>query len=165
MSQRRPYHPTDFGQLQWARLLEHALERADTIEFALPYRFVAQDLWHAALWPRRLESFRGDLVERHVSLVRWDRLREEATQFVSFRSSAQLGRMLRAVPRLEAWSWRRDLPEDPVFRAGGQVLLATESRAGRITVFADPAEAALLVGAGVRLVEPLGVRAEPWPTP
>ena len=45
------------------------------------------------------------------------------------------------------------------------VTAATDSVEGRIAIFADPDDVAALTGVGIRLLEPLGVKAEPWPTP
>lgn len=165
MESRRRYHPTDFGDAQWARLLEFALDRADSFECAVPYRYTTCDLRRAPLWPRSLESMRVDLVDRYVCHVRGDRLRDEPAQFLRFRLTPRVLRAIRAVPRLEAWSWKMGAPEDPVLYLGDTVLLATESAHGQITVYADPDDLATLSGAGIRLIEPLDVRAEPWPTP
>jgi hypothetical protein len=163
--ERRRYHPIDAGERQWHMLLAFALERADEFECALPYRVVVQDLARLRLKPESLEQFRPALVDRHVSLIRWETRQDYATQFVRLRMSAALAGWVAAVRWLEHWSWRNDMPEDPTFYQAGQVLLATESRHGRIAVFADPVDRAALDGVGIRLLEPLGVRAEPWPTP
>jgi len=165
MDERRRYHPTDFGDRQWARLLQFALQRADSFEVAVPYLFVAQDLWRTRLWPRVLEGLRGDMVDRHVSFVRWEQTREMPTQFVRFRLTARVAGYISALPRLEAWDWEHGTPEDPTFYEGDDVLLASDSAQGRIAVYADPSEVALLSDVGIRLIEPLGVQAEPWPTP
>jgi hypothetical protein len=162
---RRSYHPTDFGDAQWARLLAFALERADAFECAIPYRYISCDLERAPLWPRGLETLRADVVDRYISHVRGDRLRDEPAQFLRFHLTPRVLRFVRSIPRLEAWSWKAGMPEDPVLYQGETVLLATESAHGRITVYADSDDLAVLSGAGIRLIEPLGVRAEPWPTP
>ena len=165
MDARRCYHPTDFGDAQWARLLDFALDRADAFECAIPYRYIACDLDQTPLWPRTLEALRGELVDRYVSHIRGDRLREVPAQFLRFRLTPRVLELIRSVPRLEAWSWAKHMPEDPVLYLGDTVLLATESAHGRITVYADSDDLAALSGVGIRLIEPLGVRAEPWPTP
>jgi hypothetical protein len=165
VSQRRKYHPADFGERQWGRLLEFALERADGLECAVPYPVVVQDLAAAPLWPPELETFRSVVIDRHVSLVRWEVRQDFATQFVRFRMTPALRRYVRTYRHLEDWSWALGAPEDPTFYFGDHRLLATESVSGRIAVFASHDDVSVLTGVGIRLVEPLGVTAEPWPTP
>ena len=87
---RRRYHPADASDRQWHMLLSFALERADTFECALPYRFVTQDLRRLPLWPPALMPFKADLLERHVSLIRWETRHDYATQFARFRMSPAL---------------------------------------------------------------------------
>ena len=165
MEHRRRYHPADFGDLQWARLLAFALERADGFECAIPYPYVVQDLAVAPLWPPELNAFQPDLVDRHVSLIRWELAHDYATQFVRFRITPALAGYVRAMRHLEYWSWQRGAPEDPTLYEGNAVVLATESVDGRIAVYADAADVAILNDHGIRLIEPLGLKAEPWPTP
>ncbi|MCB0216953.1 MAG: hypothetical protein KDH92_09975 [Chloroflexi bacterium] len=165
MTQRQRYHPTDFGARQWARLLDFALARADRFECAIPYPFVAQELWTAPLFTAGLEPLREALIDRHVSLLRGGQTRDQATQYLSFELRPAVAEFIRSVRRLEGWSWSRRMPEDPSFLIDETLLLATDSVGGRITVYADPDERQALQGAGIRLIEPLGVQAEPWPTP
>lgn len=162
---RRRYHPTEHGQRPWHVLLDFALERADAFACALPYRIVRQDYFDARLPVPLLERFRADVLERHVSLIRWGVLRDQPTEFVVLRLSPELRRAIRAVRRLEAWSWDHGRPEDPTLLAGDLPILETESADGRVALYATEAEMAALATGGVRLVESLGVRAEPWPTP
>lgn len=162
---RRRYHPVDHGDRQWHAILAFALSRADGFECALPYPVIAQDLGALPLWPPALKRFKADMVDRTVSLIRWDELQEQATQFVRFRLSSALIGYVASRRRLEQWSWSQGSPEDPTLYLGDEVLLATESRQGRIAVYADDLDVAHLTAAGVRLLEPLGVRAQPWPTP
>lgn len=165
MSQRRRYHPRDFGDVQWERLLEFALERCDTFECAIPYSYIVQDLASAPLWPTDLRPLHDDVVTRYASTVRWGYVQEYATQFVRFRATPALRRYVRSVSRLEAWSWEQGAPEDPTFHVGDTVILSTESTSGRIAVYADRTDIDDLSQVGIRLIEPLGVKAEPWPTP
>lgn len=165
MEQRRRYHPADSGSWQWNRLLAFALERADSFECAIPYAVVVQDLARAPLWPRALHALRGDVLDRHVSTIRWELAQEYATQFVRLRLTPAMRQYIVSVRQLEDWAWRLGAPEDPTFFHGESLLLATESLQGRISVYADPGELAELTGVGIRLLEPLGVKAEPWPTP
>jgi hypothetical protein len=151
--------------MQWTRLLAFALERADTFECAVPYPVIVQDLSAAPLWPRELEPLRPALVDRHVSLVRWDLVQDYPTQYLRFRLAAPVASYVRSLPRLETWSWQLGTPEDPTFFEDGTPLLSTESVDGRISVYAEPADVAALTGVGIRLVESLGVKPEPWPTP
>jgi hypothetical protein len=162
---RRRYHPTDFSDSLWRNLLDYAIERADTFRCALPYRFVQVDFEHAPLWPQTLEAHRGALIERYVSHIRAERTREHPTQFAVFTLTPQVERLIRGVTSLQNWSWRHGLPEDPSFLAGTEVVIDTESGPGRIVVYADEREFEALGAAGVRLIEPLGVEAAPWPTP
>ena len=164
MDERRRYHPVDAGDRQWHALLAFVLERADAFECAIPYPVITQDLARLPLWPPALAAFRADLVERHVSLIRWDTRQDYGTQYVRLRLGAALAGWIASLRRLEDWSWRRGTPEDPAFFHGDQLLLSTESRDGRIAVYADPVDRDTLSHAGIRLLEPLGVRAEPWPT-
>ncbi|MFN2251629.1 MAG: hypothetical protein ACK2UL_06895 [Anaerolineae bacterium] len=165
MGQRRRYHPRDFGDVQWRLLLDFALERCDAFECAIPYRYIALDLANAPLWPAELETLRGDVVGRHVSMIRRDVLQEYATQYVRFRSTSAVRRYVRSLPRLEDWSWPDGTPEDPLFVRGDSTILSTESPAGRITVYADNSDIEDLSDVGIQLIEPLDVKAEPWPTP
>lgn len=165
MQERRRYHPADSGNWQWSRLLAFAMERADSYECAVPYPIVVQDLQRAPLWPRPLQALRGEVIDRHVSTIRWELAQDYATQFVRFRLTSDLRAYICSIRRLEEWSWRLGTPEDPTFYHGEALLLATESVQGRISVYADPEELAALTGVGIRLLEPLGVKAEPWPTP
>lgn len=165
MENRRRYHPTDFGNLQWARLLDFELGRADSFECTLPYRYVSMDIWRERLWPDRLQALRPDMTDRYATFVRGERMRDDAAQIVRFRMTPRVARFIRSIRHLESWSWPNELPEDPAFFLGDTLLLATESRQGRITVYADATDVATLHGAGVRLIEPLGVQADPWPTP
>lgn len=162
---RRKYHPTDFSDGQWQRLLAYALERADGFECVLPYRVVLQDLASAPLWPAELDEHRDAVVDRYVSLIRWELRRDESTQFVRFHLTPALRAYIRTMNRLEDWSWRTGRPEDPGFFRKDEPVLVTESIDGRIAVYADPDEVQGLGSLGVHLLEPLGVRAEPWPTP
>lgn len=162
---RRRYHPTEHGQGPWQALLDFALERADAFGCALPYRVVRQDFLGARLPVPMLERFRTDLLDRHASLIRWGLLRDEPTEFVVLRLSPELRRAIRSVRRLESWSWEHGRPEDPALLLGGLPILETESADGRAALYATEAEMAALAAGGLRLVEPLGVRAEPWPTP
>ena len=48
----------------------------------------------------------------------------------------------------------------------GEPLVASDSRTGRVAVFASADEHAEITRErGVRLIEPLGAACEPWPTP
>jgi hypothetical protein len=165
---RRMYHPADFGDQQWSRLLEYALGRADTFRCVTPYRVVLQTL-AAPFGLAQLDEFRGVLIERYASLIRWDVEREEPVEFLQFDvavpEAESLRRYIRAARRLEEWSWAAGRPEDPTFLLRGVPILSTESVGGRIAVFANDTEASQLVSDGIRLLEPLGVKAEPWPTP
>ena len=165
MSERRRYHPTDFGNAQWKRILRFALERADGFSCAIPYPYVVQDLWEAPLVFRVLEGIRPALAERELSMIRWERTQEQANQFLHFRMTGEVRDFVRKPKGLEAWSWRQNMPEDPSFHLGATTLVTTESGSGRIAVYANPEEHAWLTDQGVRLIEPLGVRAKPWPTP
>ena len=165
MQQRRRYHPTDFGERQWHRLLAFALSRADSFECALPYPYVVQDLARAPLWPPELEMLRRDLVDRHVSMIRWELTRDYPTQFARFRLTPRVVRYVRAVGPIDAWSWECRAPRDPTFYSDDMPIMATDSVEGRIAVFVDQADLEMLTGSGIRLVEPLGVTAKPWPTP
>lgn len=165
MDDRRRYHPTDFGNLQWSRLLDFELDRADGFECTIPYTYVAIDIWRTPLWPPQLEGLRADMLDRYATFVRGDAVSDQAAQVIRFRLTARVARFIRSVRTLEGWSWKHGLPEDPAFFQADTPLLATESRHGRITVFASTDDVATLSGAGIRLIEPLGVRAEPWPTP
>ena len=165
MNQRQRYHPTDFGARQWASLLDFALERADQFECAIPYPFVAQELWTAPLFAPGLDPLREALIDRHVSLFRGGQTRDYPTQYLRFELRPAVADFIRSVRRLEGWNWSRQMPEDPCFLLDDALLLATDSAEGRITVYADPDERQALQGAGIRLIEPLGVRADPWPTP
>jgi hypothetical protein len=162
---RRRYHPVDAGDRQWQALLTFALDRADSFECALPYPVIVQSLEGLPLWPRSLARFQADVVDRHVSLLRWGEWQPVGTQFVRLRLTPALSGWVGALRRLDHWSWRHDMPEDPTFYRGDEVLVATESRNGRIAVYADDFDVAVLAGSGIRLLEPLGVRAAPWPTP
>jgi hypothetical protein len=162
---RTKYHPTDFSAGLWHRVLSFGLAKADHFQCALPYPVVLQDLEGERLWPRELEAFRADIVDRHVSLIRWDIARDTPTQFVRFRLTPGLEAYIHAVRGLQDWSWSKSRPEDPTLYAGDEPILVTESLDGRIAVFADHDEVHDLGAHGVRLLEPLGVRAEPWPTP
>jgi hypothetical protein len=164
LDDRRRYHPADAGDRQWQMLLAFALDRSDHFECALGYPMVTQDLARLKL-PAPLDAFRPQLVERHVSLIRWETRQDYPTQFVRFRLIPPLAAWVASLRRLEHWAWDRGAPEDPTFYRDGEVLLATESRDGRIAVYADDVDHAALTGVGIRLLEPLGVRAEPWPTP
>lgn len=162
---RRRYHPTDFTDVLWQRLVEYGIERSNTFRCALPYRFVQFDYPDAPLWPPTLEAHRGALVERYVSHVRAQHTRDSATEFAVFGLTPPVVRLVRGVASLQHWHWRRGLPEDPTFMAGDEIVLATESRQGRIVVYADDRELESLGALGIRLIEPLGVEAAPWPTP
>jgi hypothetical protein len=163
--QRERYHPLDYGDRQWSRLLTFALERADSFECAIPYLYVVQDLARAPFWPTSLNSLRHDLIERYVSFVRWERNREYPTQFARFRLTPRVAQYVRALGSLDNWLWEHDAPEDPTFYAGDAVLLTADSVDGRIAVYVDDTDILRLANSGVRLIEPLGVTAEPWPTP
>ena len=162
---RRRYHPTDFNDALWQRLIEYGIERSDAFRLALPHRFVHVDYMRSPLWPPTLEAHRGAMTERYVSHVRGDRSRDKPTEFAVFGLKPPIKRLVRGVSSLQHWDWRRGLPEDPTFLAGDKVMLTTESRQGRITVYADEHEFESLSEHGVRLIEPLGVKAAPWPTP
>jgi len=162
---RRKYHPTDFGEAQWRRLLTFALAEADAFECAIPYRTVVHDLSASPLWPEELNAFRGLVMDRHVSLIRWEFLHDYPTQFVRLRLTPGLKVFIRRLAHLQEWSWATGHPEDPALYGGGAPILETESVAGRVAVYADPKEVTRLMSVGVRLLEPLGVKPEPWPTP
>jgi len=162
---RRRYHPTDFHSAMWRRLLEHALPRADAFRCALPYAYIRQQVDDAPFWSPMLEPHRAALLERYASHVRWHVLQEQPTEFTVFRVTVGLARTIRGVVDLSHWSWQHRLPEDPTLMADGHAIVTTESREGRITVYADDQELEALRERGVRLIEPLGVQAPPWPTP
>ncbi len=162
---RRRYHPTDFTDALWRRLIEYGIERSDSFRCALPYRFVHVDYMRAPLWPPTLEAHRGAMIDRYVSHIRAERAREKPTEFAVFEFTPSLLRLIRGVTSLQHWNWRRGLPEDPTFLAGEEIVLTSESQAGRIVVYADEREIEALGADGVRLIEPLGVEAAPWPTP
>jgi hypothetical protein len=146
-------------------LLEFALERSDAFECAIPYPYVVHDFANAPLWPTELQPLDSDVVTRFASTIRWDLIQDYATQFVRFRSTPALRRYIRSVGSLEAWSWEKGTPEDPTFLVGDSVILSTESTSGRIAVYASRTDVADLSDVGIHLIEPLGVKAEPWPTP
>lgn len=165
MARRSKRHPVDYNDHQWRALLSFALQRADSFECAVPYPFIAHNLARTPLWPRALNAFRGQLIDRYVSFVRWESCLSYPTQFVRFRLQPELIEYIRAIGPLDNWQWDRQAPEDPAFYAADELLLATSSADGRIAVFVADDEIASLEALGVRLVEPLGVTAEPWPTP
>lgn len=162
---RRLYYPSDSNDRLWRRLLDDAMGRADSFECALPYTIVVQRLARAPLWPEAPAGLEDHVVDRYVTLIRAGYLREHPSQIVRFRLTPGLAAYIRLLGRLGSWRWEQGHPEDPAFYAGDQPILATESRQQRISVYADEADHARLAGAGVRLVEPLGLVAEPWPTP
>lgn len=104
-------------------------------------------------------------MDRHVSLIRWELRRDYATQFVRYRLAPAVVDYVLGIGTLTEWSWEESAPCDPTFYRGESLILATDSAEGRIAVYADERDLALLTGAGIRLVEPLGVKPEPWPTP
>lgn len=165
MEHRRRYHPRDFSDAQWRRLLQFALERSDAFECAVPYPYVTQDIAAMPLWPKALADLRSEVIGRHVSYVRWGRVQDSPTQFVRLRVTPAVAEFTRSIASLEAWSWGEGAPEDPTFLRGETVILSTESPFGRIAVFADSSDLDYLNEAGVHLIEPLNVKADPWPTP
>ncbi len=165
MAERRKHFPVDFGDVPWRMLLGFALQTADRFECAIPYPYVALSLERAPLWPRGLNAFRGQLIDRHVNHVRWDRLQPYPTQYVRFRLTPELRRYVQGIGPLDNWLWANDVPEDPAFYVGEEPLLMADSIDGRIAVFVRSDELDRLAAQGVRLVQPLGVAAEPWPTP
>jgi hypothetical protein len=165
VTERRRYHPSDSSNLHWRRLLSYALDRADVFECAIPYPVILQDLAHARLWPSALQPFAGELLDRHVSLIRWEISHDYATQFLRFKITPSLIRYVESFRGLERWQWELGAPEDPSFLVGDTPVLTTESANGRIAVFASAHEFVQLADNGIRLLEPLGVKAEPWPTP
>jgi hypothetical protein len=165
VSGRRCYYPTDYGDRQWERLLAFALSRADSFECAVPYPYVMQDLRSAPLWPPELNRLGEHMIDRHVSLIRWEVLRAYPIQYVRYRMESEVVDYVHGIGGLEDWSWDGKAPRDPTFYLGNAPLLATDSLQGRIAVYVDARDLATLTGAGIRLVEPLGVKPEPWPTP
>lgn len=162
---RQRYFPIDYSDRLWRQLRDHALTRADRLVIALPYRYIAQGLLRAPLGLASVEGLQGAVLERYVSHIRADRLRETPSQFVCLRLDDAVRAFAGDIATLEGWSWKRGRPEDPCFYLGEQPLLTTDSPNGCITVYADRTERTEIEHAGVRLVEPLGAVAEPWPTP
>ncbi len=162
---RLRWHPVDYGDAPWQRLLAFALAHADHFECVVPYRVVRLDLLRAPLWPPTLEAYRDDLVSRHASVIRGETTQDSPVEYLRFRMSPLVRRFVGRTRRLEDWSWSHGRPEDPAFLRGELPLLLTNSQHGRVTVFATEAERADLADGGLRLVEPLAARAEPWPTP
>ena len=162
---RRRLHPTDYGDLQWQRLLNFALERATHFECVVPYRIVRQDLLAAPLWPPTLEAYRADLVARHASMIRGESTLDAPVEFLRFQLSGAVRRFASRTRRLSDWSWALARPEDPTLLVGEWPLLTVNSASGRVSVFATPEEHTALAERGIRLLEPLAAQAEPWPTP
>jgi hypothetical protein len=124
-----------------------------------------QDLKDSPLWPPALNALRQYMVDRHVSLIRWEQMREHPTQFVRYALAPQVVDYVRGIGALSDWDWELNTPQDPTFYAEDKPVLATDSTSGRIALFADEDDLAWLAHAGIRVVEPLGVKADPWPTP
>ena len=162
---RQRYFPIDYSDQLWRRLRDHALAQADRLVIALPYPFIAQGLARQPLGLPCLEGLRGAVLERYASHIRADRLRETPSQFVCLRLDDAVRAFAGDIATLEGWSWKRGRPEDPCFYLGEQPILTTDSPNSCITVYADRTERTVLEQSGVRLVEPLGAVAEPWPTP
>lgn len=165
VDERQRYFPIDYSDRLWRRLRDDALMRADRLVIALPYLYVAQGLFEAPLGLPCLEALRGAVLERYASHIRADRLRETPSQFVCLRLDDAVRAFAGDIATLEGWAWKRGRPEDPCFYLGEQPILTTDSPNGCITVYADRTERSALEQSGVRLVEPLGAVAEPWPTP
>lgn len=163
---RRRYHPTDFGDRPWQALVAFAGRHADAFQCAVPYRVVRQSVDGAPLRPATVEVLRSSLVDRYASLLRWGEVIDVPVEVLTFRHDPAVRRFVAASPRLTDWVWAKRMPEDPTFLVRGEPLVASDSRTGRVAVFASPDEHDELTRRlGVRLVEPLGVVCEPWPTP
>lgn len=162
---RKRYLPTDFGDRPWQALLTFGLARADAFGCLLPYRYVQQDFFGAPLGSALLEPFADRVLERYASFVRAGHLGDTAVQVLRLRLSDELAAALRSVRRLEDWRFERGRPEDPTLALRGRPILETDSRSGQVSVYATREELEHLADEGVRLIEPLGVKAAPWPTP
>jgi len=165
VTERRRYHPADYGPTTWRRLVRAALAKSDALECAIPYPHVVHDLFGAPLWPADLETLRSAVTDRHVSLVRWGRLQDEPVQLLRLALTPAVRRYVRGVDALHRWAWGLGRPEDPSFYADAEPVMTTESRSGRVSVYLTDDELARLRSAGLRLLEPLGLEADPWPTP
>ncbi|MEO8083323.1 MAG: hypothetical protein ABI780_05830 [Ardenticatenales bacterium] len=163
---RRRYHPTDYGDRQWQALVAFAERHADAFQCAIPYRVVRQVADAGPLWPTALEAFRPQLLDRYATLVRWGELVDTPAELLTFRLDVGVRRWVAGAGHLAEWAWPRRMPEDPTFLVRGEPLVTTCSRTGRVAVYASAEEHAEITRQrGVRLVEPLGAVAEPWPTP
>lgn len=162
---RHRLHPADYGDIQWQRLLDFALSRAKHFECVVPYRIVRQDLLAAPLWPPTLEAYRGDLVARHASMIRGESTLDAPVEYLRFRLSPMVRRFVARTRRQADWAWPLARPEDPTFLVNELPLLGVNSASGRVVVFATAQERTELADVGIRLLEPLAARAEPWPTP
>ncbi|MCC7020009.1 MAG: hypothetical protein IT332_09660 [Ardenticatenales bacterium] len=163
---RRRYHPTDYGERQWQALVAFADGHADAFQCAIPYRIVRLSLPDAPLWPSALERLRPFLIDRFASLVRWGELDDTPAEILTFSLDPAVRRWIDAAGHLAHWAWNRRMPEDPTFLLRGEPLVASDSRTGRVAVFASADEHAEITRErGVRLIEPLGAACEPWPTP
>lgn len=162
---RKRYLPTDFGDRPWQALLAFGLQRADAFGCVIPYRFLRQDFFDAPLQSPLLEPFADRLQERYATFLRGGHLGDTAVQVLRLSLDEELGAALRTVRRLEDWRFEQGRPEDPSLSVAGRPLLETDSRAGRVSVYATHEELEALATDGIRLIEPLGVKAAPWPTP
>lgn len=163
---RRRYHPTDFGDRPWQALVAFVERRADAFQCAVPYRVVRQSAATLRLRPAAIDALRPALVDRYASLLCFGEVVDAPVEVLTFRFDEAVRRFVHGTARLTDWAWSRRMPEDPTFLLRGEPLVATDSRTGRVAVFASPDEHHELTRRhGVRLVEPLGAVCEPWPTP
>lgn len=146
----------EFDVSRWSDLVNWALARADTLEVAAP-----RVVWLTGTPPMRdvmqwqpEPALQPALRAVYSSTLRWAAEQAAPTRFFRMALTPEVAAFVRDAPGLGDWQILNNLPEDPTFLRGEEVLLWTVSHEGFVWARLSAEEAATLRAQGWSLGDP-----------
>lgn len=146
----------DVDAVRWSDLVDWALARADTLEVAAP-----RAVWLTGTPPVRdvlqwqpEPALQPALRAVYNSTLRWATEQAAPTRFFRMALTPEVMAFVRNAPGLHGWQMLNNLPEDPTFLRGEDVLLWTVRHEGFVWLRLSAEEAATLCAQGWPLGDP-----------